>query len=171
MEQQLAFLNFTLRLGDSSLILGQRLSELCGHGPILEEDIALTNIALDFIGQASALYTFAGKLEGKNRTEDDFTFFRDERAFKNALLVEQPNGVFAHTMVRQYFFVVFQLHLFEALHDSKEENIAGFARKFLKEVVYHVRHSSQWLLRLGDGTEESHQRVQSAVETFNVYWN
>src|ERR1017187_9222532 len=150
-----ALFQYCLRLADSSLILGQRLSEWCGHGPILEEDIAMTNIALDLIGHSNAVFQYAAKVEGKGRTEDDLAFLRGEREFRNVLLVEQPNGDFACTMARQFLFDAFQFYFYEALQKSRDETIAGLSEKALKEITYHLRHSTQWVLRLGDGTAES----------------
>jgi ring-1,2-phenylacetyl-CoA epoxidase subunit PaaC len=161
MEKQL--FNYLLRLADSSLILGHRLSEWCGHGPVLEEDIALTNIALDFVGRANSLYEYAAKVEGKGRTEDDLAYLRSEREFFNNLLAEQPNGDYAQTILRQYLTDVFEIHLYEALAKSKDETLAGIAAKSLKEIQYHLRHSSSWMLRLGDGTEESNRRLQNSL--------
>ena len=155
---------YFLRLGDSSLILGHRLSEWCGHAPILEEDIALTNISLDLVGQARTLLTFAGETEGRGRTEDDLAYRRDERHFRNVLLVEQPNGDFGCTIVRQFLFSAFTALLWEELKMSNDTRLAAFAEKALKEVTYHLRHSSEWLIRLGDGTQESHRRMQDAVD-------
>jgi ring-1,2-phenylacetyl-CoA epoxidase subunit PaaC len=158
---------YLLRLGDDSLILGHRLSEWCGHGPILEEDIALTNIALDLVGQATTLLEHAGKLEGKGRSEDDLAYLRVDREYKNALLVEQPNGDFGHTLMRQFLFDAYRLPLFEGLSSSSDAQLAAIAAKSLKETRYHLRHSSEWIIRLGDGTEESHERIQRAL---NVLW-
>ena len=155
---------YLLRLGDNSLILGHRLSEWCGHGPILEEDIAMTNIALDLVGQARTILAYAGETEGKGRTEDDLAYLRNERHFRNALLVEQPNGDFGCTMVRQFLYTAFSYLIFEELKKSKDTKLSAIAEKSLKEVTYHLRHSSEWLIRLGDGTEESHRRVQNAVD-------
>src|SRR6185295_4850066 len=129
---------YCLRLGDTPLILGQRLGEWCGHGPILEEDIALTNISLDLVGQARAFLTYAGEVEGKGRSEDDLAFFRDEREFRNLLLTEQPNGDYGQTILRQLFLSTFQYFLFEELSKSKDSTIAAIAAKSLKEVAYHV---------------------------------
>jgi ring-1,2-phenylacetyl-CoA epoxidase subunit PaaC len=158
---------YLLRLGDDSLILGHRLSEWCGHGPILEEDIALTNIALDLVGQATTLLEHAGKLEGKGRSEDDLAYLRVDREYKNALLVEQPNGDFGHTLMRQFLFDAYRLPLFEGLCSSSDAQLAAIASKSLKETRYHLRHSSEWVIRLGDGTEESHKRIQRALD---VLW-
>ena len=154
---------FLLRLGDDSLILGQRLAELCGHGPILEEDIALTNIALDLIGQATNIYTYAAAIEGKGNDADALAFLRLEHQYYNAVLVEQPNGNFADTMVRQFFFDAFRALLFEKLISSSDEQLAAIAEKSLKETRYHLKHSSEWLIRLGDGTALSHERAQLAI--------
>ena len=160
---------YCLRMGDTSLILGQRLAEWCGHGPILEEDIAMSNISLDLVGQARTILTYAGVVEGKKRTEDDIAYQRDARQYRNVLLAEQPNGDFAMTMVRQLFISVYQYHLYIELSNSKDETLAGFAAKSLKEVTYHVRHATDWVLRLGDGTEESHERAQNAVNDLWIY--
>jgi ring-1,2-phenylacetyl-CoA epoxidase subunit PaaC len=154
---------YALRIGDTSLILGQRLGELCGHGPILEEDIALTNIALDLIGQSRAFLTYAGSVSGENQSEDDLAFMRDTRDFRNALIVEQPNGDFAHTIIRQLFVSAFQYFFFNELKKSKDETFASLAEKSFKETAYHLRHSSEWTYRLGDGTEESKMRMTAAI--------
>ncbi|MBX7181903.1 MAG: phenylacetate-CoA oxygenase subunit PaaC [Bacteroidia bacterium] len=162
--KQKALFEYVLWLGDSALILGQRLGEWCGHGPYLEEDIAITNISLDLIGQARAFLTYAGELEGQGKDEDKLAFFRGEREYRNSLLVEQPNGDFGQTIVRQYFYSLFAKFLFEKLSNSSDEMIAGIAAKSLKETNYHVRHSKEWLIRLGDGTDESHTRMQNAIQ-------
>ena len=154
---------YLLRLGDDRLVLGHRLSEWCGHGPILEEDIALANIALDLVGQATLYLKLAGETEGKGRSEDDLAYFRDAIDYRNVQLVELPNGDYAMTMVRQFFFDVFSYHVLEQLQSSKHNEIAGIAAKGFKEVRYHVRHSSEWVVRMGDGTAESHDRAQKAV--------
>ena len=169
MNEKEALFNFTLRLGDDSLILGHRMSEWCGHGPILEEDIAMTNISLDLIGQATSLLDYAGELEGKGRDGDALAFLRYEREFKNLLLVEQPNGDFGQTMVRQFFFDAYRKLLFELLLDANDTQLAAIAEKSLKETKYHLKHSSEWVIRLGDGTEESKQRVQDAVNVLMRY--
>ena len=154
-----------LRLGDDALILGQRLSAWCGHGPILEEDIALTNVALDLIGQARNLYTLAGTREGQGRDEDALAFFRTDREFENHLLVEQPNGHFGDTVVRQMFYDAFALERYQFLaRQTVDPDLAGIAAKAVKELEYHWGHSSQWVIRLGDGTEESHAKVQGSVD-------
>jgi ring-1,2-phenylacetyl-CoA epoxidase subunit PaaC len=155
--------SFLLSLGDDRLILGHRLSEWCGHGPILEEDIALSNVALDLIGQANLLLELAGREEGQGRTADTLAYFREAVEFRNALLMELPRGDFAFTIARQFFASVFgALHL-ERLQSSAHADLAGIAAKAYKETRYHVRHSVDWMLRLGDGTTESHARVQNAV--------
>ncbi len=167
MEQQAALFNYCLRLGDTNLVMGHRLSEWCGHGPVLEEDIALINVALDLIGQSRTILSYAGEVEGKGRSEDDLAYLRTEREYHNILLAEQPNGDFGGTIVRQFLFDVFHYYFLEALTASADETLAAYAAKSLKEVTYHLRHSSEWVIRLGDGTEESHQRVQ---EPLNELW-
>jgi ring-1,2-phenylacetyl-CoA epoxidase subunit PaaC len=162
-----ALVNYCLRLGDSSLILGQRMSEWCSNGPILEEDIAMSNIALDLIGQARTMLSYAGKTEGKGRSEDDLAYRREERAFYNTLLSERPNGHFGDTVTRNFLHSAFFYHLYQALKNSKDEMIAAHANKSVKEITYHLRHSSEWMVRLGDGTEESHNKVQ---ESLNNLW-
>jgi len=159
-----AELQYLLRIGDSSLILGQRLSEWCGHGPILEEDIALTNIALDLIGQARLLLSATGELEGRSRDEDQLAFTRPENEYRNVSLVELPNGDFARTMLRNFLFAAFQGPLWEALRTSAYEQLAAIAAKSAKETRYHLRHAADWTVRLGDGTEESKQRMQRALD-------
>lgn len=165
MTTQEAFYKYIVRLGDDSLILGQRLSEWCGHGPILEEDIALTNIALDLIGQTTNLYELAVAIEGKGNDVDQLAFLRLEKEYTNVLLVEQPNVDFGYTIVRQFFFDVYRKLVLESLCHSSDERLAAIAEKSLKETKYHLKHSSEWVIRLGDGTEESHTRVQEAVNT------
>ena len=156
--------DFLLRLGDDRLILGHRLSEWCGHGPILEEDIALANISLDLIGQANLLLELAGKVEGQGRNADALAYFREGVEFRNAQIMELPRGDFGFTMARQFLVSVFEaLHL-EQLQSSKEPELAGIAAKAYKETRYHVRHSADWILKLGDGSAESHQRVQNAID-------
>ena len=155
---------YVVRLGDDRLVLGHRLSEWCGHGPILEEDIALANIALDLIGQATALLKLGGALEGAGRSEDAFAYFRDAVDYRNALIVELPNGDFAFTIVRQFLFSQFALLQAEALTHSANETLAGIAAKAVKEYRYHVRHCAEWVVTLGDGTDESHARAQNAVD-------
>ncbi len=155
---------YLLRLGDDRLILGHRLSEWCGHAPILEEDIALANIALDLIGQASLLLGLAGKIEGRTRDADALAYLREAVEYRNALLVELPKGDFAVTIVRQLFFSVFALLQAEALQRSNNQELAGIAAKAVKEFRYHVRHSADWVLKLGGGTAESRSRAQRAVD-------
>ncbi|MEO6903799.1 MAG: 1,2-phenylacetyl-CoA epoxidase subunit PaaC [Bacteroidia bacterium] len=169
MNLQEAKFEYLLRLGDSSLIIGHRLSEWCGHGPILEEDIALTNMALDFVGNATALLTYAAQIEAKGRTEDDLAYLRDEREYRNLLLTEQPNGDFAATITRQFFFDAYLFFLYEGLKLSKDEMIAALAVKAHKEITYHMQHTTEWMYRLGDGTTESHQRLQNAVNDLWAY--
>jgi ring-1,2-phenylacetyl-CoA epoxidase subunit PaaC len=158
---------YLLRLGDDRLVLGHRLSEWCGHGPILEEDIALANIALDLIGQATLYLKLAGETEGKGRSEDELAYFRDAIDYRNVQMVELPKGDFAFTTLRQFFFDVFSYHVLEQLQSSKHSEVSGIAAKGFKEVRYHVRHSSEWVVRLGDGTQESHARAQKAL---NELW-
>ena len=155
---------FALRLGDDALTLGHRLSEWCSNGPYLEEDIALSNIALDHIGRARMLLGYAAEVEGKGRSEDDLAFLRHARQFRNLLLFELPKGDFAFTIARQFFVDVFHAAYFAALTQSSDEALAGIAGKAVKECRYHQRHTAQWMLRLGDGTEESHERLQKAVD-------
>ena len=155
--------DYLLRLGDDRLVLGHRLSEWCGHAPILEEDIALANIALDLVGQANLLLTRAAAIENAGRDADALAFLRDAIDYRNVLLVELPNGDFAVTIARQFFFGVFGMLQSEALQGSADADLGGIAAKMLKEFRYHVRHAGEWMLRLGDGTEESHRRLQDAV--------
>jgi ring-1,2-phenylacetyl-CoA epoxidase subunit PaaC len=155
---------YSLRLGDDALILAQRLSEWASRAPEIEEDIALTNIALDLLGQARALLDYAGSVESAGRGEDDLAYLRTERDFRNVHLVEQENGDFAHTIARQLFFSTYQLFLYEELISSRDEMLAGVAAKGVKEAAYHHDHALQWTVRLGDGTDESHQRMQAAVD-------
>jgi ring-1,2-phenylacetyl-CoA epoxidase subunit PaaC len=159
-----ALVEYLLRLGDDRLVLGHRLSEWCGHGAILEEDIALANIALDLIGQATLFLRLAGKIEGQGRNEDQLAYFREAIEYRNVQLVELPKGDFAFTMVRQFIFDVYSYHVLEQLQSAKNKDLAGIAAKGFKEVRYHVRHSSEWIPRLGDGTEESHARTQRALD-------
>ena len=153
-----------LRLGDDRLVLGHRLSEWCGHAPILEEDIALANVALDLLGQATLFLRRAGEIEGKGRDEDTLAYFREAVDFRNCLLVEQPNGDFAFTIARQFLFDVHAVVTLDALARSTNADLAALAAKSLKEAKYHVRHSGEWMLKLGDGTDESHRRVQHALD-------
>ena len=151
------------------MILGHRLSEECGHGPSLETDIALTNISLDLYGQTRSYCQYAAKIKGEETTEDTVAFLRTEREYVNSLLVEQPNDDFAHIIVRQFLFDAYHLPLLKTLSNSTDETIAAIAAKSLKEVSYHFRFSSEWVKRLGDGTEESHQRAQNALDHLWAY--
>ncbi len=169
MNKQEALFNYTLRLGDNALIMGHRISEWCSKGPLLEEDIALSNLALDYLGQATALLKYAGETEGKERSEDDLAYKRAEREFVNNLMVELPNGDFAYSMAKIFLFSTFLKYYYEALSKSKDETLAALAAKSLKEIKYHVRHSADWLCRLGDGTEESHRRMQKALDDIWMY--
>ncbi len=164
MSAALEHVGFVLRLGDNALILGQRLSEWCGHSPFVEEDVAMANTALDHIGRARMLLTHAGELEGRGRSEDDFAFARTEREFRNFLLCELPIGDFAFTIVRQTLMDAYHLHLYERLQASVDPTLAAIAAKVVKESRYHLRHSSEWLIRLGDGTAESNERCQRALD-------
>ncbi len=164
-----AFVEFVLSVADDNLIAAQRLGELISRSPDLEEDIAIANVSLDHLGQARSLYTRAGELEGHGRTEDDLGLGRDERDFRNAVLVEQPNGDYAQMTMRQFFLDAYQVPLYEALSSSTDETLAGIAAKAVKESRYHLERSSAWVVRLGDGTEESHRRTQAAVDALWRY--
>ncbi len=157
-------IKYILGVADNSLILGQRLGELCGHGPNLETDIALTNMSLDLLGQTRNYYQYIAKLQGEDKTEDDIAFMRSEREYVNVLLVEQPNNHFGYVMARQFYFDVFHVLLMENLQQSNDETLAAIADKGIKEVSYHLRFSSDWVKRLGDGTSESHQKMQEAID-------
>jgi ring-1,2-phenylacetyl-CoA epoxidase subunit PaaC len=161
--------NYTLQLADTSLILGHRLSEWCGHGPVLEQDLAMANIALDLIGETRSLYQYAAQLEGKGRTEDDLAYLRDAVEYKNPLLVEQPNGDFADTIMRQFLFDVFHFYFLQQLQNSPDQHLAAIAAKAYKEASYHIKWSSEWVIRLGDGTDESKRRIEKAVENLWMY--
>ncbi|MGH9406499.1 MAG: 1,2-phenylacetyl-CoA epoxidase subunit PaaC [Terriglobia bacterium] len=162
-------LDFALRLGDDRLVLGHRLSEWCGHAPLLEEDIALANIALDLLGHAIYFLQLAGRVEGQGRTEDDFAYFREAVDFRNVRMVELPKGDFAFTMVRLFLFSVYSGVLYPALERSANTDLAAIAAKAAKETQYHVRHCREWVLRLGNGTEESHRRAQNALDALWPY--
>ncbi|TBX65357.1 phenylacetate-CoA oxygenase subunit PaaI [Flavobacterium silvisoli] len=162
-------IQYILGIADNSLILGQRLGELCGHGPSLETDIAMTNISLDLLGQTRSYYQYVAKLQGGDATEDTVAFLRLEREYKNVLLVEQPNTDFGYSIARQFLFDVFHLALLEELQNSKDETLSAIAKKSIKEVLYHVRFSSDWIRRLGDGTEESHNRIQTAINDLWIF--
>ncbi len=161
--------NYVLRLADNALILSQRLSEWCGKGPALEEDMGLTNVALDLIGQSRLWFAYAAELEGAGRTEDQLAFLRDAHDFTNVLLVEQPNGNYADTLTRQFFFDVWHYFLLKELIASSDVRIAEIAEKSLKEVTYHVRRSGDLMVRLGDGSEVSHRKVQDAVDALWMF--
>lgn len=156
-------------IADNSLILGQRLGELCGHGPSLETDIAMTNISLDLFGQVRSYFQYAAKLIGGDATEDTIAFLRKEREYKNVLLVEQPNQDFANSIARQFLFDVYHLLVLEELQNSKDETLSAIAKKSIKEVSYHTRFSSDWIRRLGDGTEESHNKIQTAINDLWIF--
>lgn len=160
--------DFVLQLADNSMIIGQRNAAWCGHGPILEQDIALTNITLDLIGEARSLYQYAAQIEGNGATEDTVAFLRDARSYKNLLLVEQANLDWGNTIVRQFFFDVFHYYTLQALCSSNDPQLKAIAEKSLKEVTYHLKWSSEWVIRLGDGTEISHDKIQTAV---NGLWD
>ena len=164
-----ALIEYCLRIADNSLIHAQRISEWTGHGPILEEDIAMSNVALDLIGQSRGFYTYAAQLEGNGKTEDIYAFHRGEREFRNKLMVELPdNKDFGFTMMKLFLNGCFDYLMFRDLMKSTDETISGLAAKSIKEVTYHVRHSGEWVVRLGDGTAESHQRIQNSL---NELWS
>ncbi|MEN8927686.1 MAG: 1,2-phenylacetyl-CoA epoxidase subunit PaaC [Flavobacteriales bacterium] len=163
------FIHFLFRLGDNSLILGQRLAEWCSKGPTLEEDVALTNISLDNFGQARMIFSKIAEMEDNGKSEDDYAFRRNEREFFNALITERPNGHFGDTIARSFLFDAFQYHFYTELCNSTNEFLAGLAEKSLKEVKYHVRHSGEWIVRLGDGTEESKKKIQESINDLWAY--
>ncbi|MFM1875828.1 MAG: hypothetical protein RL266_1565 [Bacteroidota bacterium] len=167
MEQKQALFNYLLRLGDNAAILGHRLSEWCGHGPELEEDIAIINTSLDLLGHARSIYSYAGQVEGKGKDEDDIAYLRIEKEYRNALICELPNGHYGDTIARQFLVDQFNYLVFSELVNSKDENLAAIAAKAIKEIRYHLRRSTEWTLRLGDGTEESRNRIQAS---FNGLW-
>src|ERR1700716_3051045 len=160
---------YVLRRADDALILGHRLSEWCGHAPMLEEDMALANMGLDLLGQARELYAYAADVEGKGNDEDKFAYLRDVRQYRNLLLLEQPNGDFACTMVRQFFYAAFADPYWRAMMNPSDPTLAAIAAKSEKEMAYHLRHSSEWMVRLGDGTEQSHARAQTAIDDLWAY--
>jgi ring-1,2-phenylacetyl-CoA epoxidase subunit PaaC len=164
-----ALFRYVLRLGDLSLVLGQRLGEWVGHAPALEEDLGLANIALDLIGQARLLLSYAGEIEGCGRSEDDIAYLREQGEYLNPVLAEQPNGDFGQTIVRQLLIDAFQLELYERMAASTDERLAAIAAKSVKETRYHLRYSGSWLVRLGDGTEKSHALAQSALDRLWPY--
>jgi ring-1,2-phenylacetyl-CoA epoxidase subunit PaaC len=157
-------IDYTLHLADTTLILSQRNSEWCGHGPILEQDIAITNISLDLLGQSRNFYQYVAALKNDGSTEDSLAYLRTEREFKNLLLVEQHNGDWGQTILRQYLFSQYQLLLFQQLQQSSDEQLAAIATKAIKETTYHLRWSSEWVIRLGEGTDESHKRMLHAID-------
>ncbi len=161
--------NYILGVADNALILGQRMGELCGHGPSLETDIACTNVSLDLFGQVRSYYQYAAEISGEEKTEDDIAFLRKEREYKNVLLVEQPNTDFAFTIVRQFFFDVYHLLFLEELQNSTDQTLVAIAKKSIKEVSYHERFSTDWVVRLGDGTDESYERIQNAINGLWTY--
>jgi ring-1,2-phenylacetyl-CoA epoxidase subunit PaaC len=163
-SQKDALLNYCIALGDDSLTLGHRLSEWCRNGPFLEEDLALTNVSLDFIGRARMLYSYAAELEGQGRGEDNFAYLRDVREYRNFLINELPNGDFAFTMARQLMIDAFDVGFYQELTQSADEMLAAIAAKAIKESRYHLRRSEDWIKRLGDGTDESHERTQNAFD-------
>jgi ring-1,2-phenylacetyl-CoA epoxidase subunit PaaC len=167
MNTKKALYNYCLRLADNNLIAGQRLAEWCSNGPILEEDLAMTNFALDYLGQAEFHYNYAAELEGKNRSGDEIAFTRSERQYFNCLLLEQPNGDFAQSMMKIFLYSAFAKLLLGALTHSQDERLAALATKGIKEIKYHFRHSSEWIIRFGNGTEESQHRSQFAL---NEIW-
>jgi len=169
LNRQESLFQYVLQVGDNALINGQRLSEWCGHGPVLEQDIAITNIALDQVGQARSWLQYAAELEGKGRSEDDLAYLRPEFEYRNVLLLEQPNTDWAYTIVRQFLFDVFNYHLHSELKKSTDAGVAAIAEKSHKEITYHLRYSSEWMIRLGDGTELSHQKMQSALDDLWMY--
>ena len=181
MQAHIAHLEYLLRLGDSSLVLGQRLGEWTGHGPVLEEDIAMANVALDLVGQARLLLTHAAQLEGAGRDEDQLAYFRDARAYRNFSICELPNsglekgrtqsGDYAFSIVRNLLYCAYQVQLWQRLSSSADAQLAGIAAKSLKESTYHLRHAADWTIRFGDGTEESHARAQRALDALWPYTN
>ncbi len=169
MTHQEALTTYTLRLADNALIMGHRLGEWCSKAPILEEDLAITNMALDMIGRAEAILRYTAELEGKGHTEDDLAYRRDERKYYNHLLVEQPNGDFAFTIARQLFNSAYEFFYYTELMQSKDATLAAIAAKSIKEIKYHLKHASDWTIRLGDGTEESATRMQNAINELWMY--
>lgn len=158
-----------VEIADDHLILGHRLSQWCGHAPMLEEDLSMPNMALDLIGQSRGLYSYAAQLEGQGRTEDDFAYLRTDREYTNCLLVERDNKDFAHTMLRQFYFAAFMKPFWSGVLAGADETLQGIAGKAIKEITYHIRHAGEWVVRMGDGTEESAQRLQLAIESLHPY--
>jgi len=170
-EEDRLRLEYVLQLADNVMILGQQLGDWCGHGPVLEQDIALTNIALDLIGEARILYQYAAEIEGNGKTEDDYPYKRDVLDWKNILLVEQPNGHFGHTIVRQFMFDCYHYYHLKAMTNSSDDRLAEIAKKTIKEATYHLKYSSEWMIRLGDGTAESHEKMQEALTDRITYFD
>lgn len=168
-DTQNALCDYVLHLADTNLILGQRICEWCGHGPVLEQDIAMSNIGLDLLGQTRSLYQYAAELQDQGKTEDDLAFLRSERQFKNLLLAEQPNGDFGFTIVRQFLYETFQQLLLGELKKSSDTQLAAIAEKSLIETNYHYKWSAEWVIRLGDGTEESKKRIQKSINEIWTY--
>ncbi len=162
-------LHTVVQIADDHLISGHRLSEWCGHAPMLEEDLSMPNMALDLIGQARTLYSYAARLENKGRTEDDFAYLRTDREYQNCLLVERPNTDFAHTMLRQLYFATYMKFFWESMHESSDETLSALSHKAIKEISYHVRHCGEWVVRLGDGTTESAEKMSDAVQALHPY--
>ena len=169
LSRQDALVQYAAQIGDNGLIIGHRMSEWCFRAPAIEMEMALMNCALDLIGQARELYTYAAKTQDEGKTEDDFAYLRDEQDFRNALLTEVPNGDWGDTIVRLFFMSAYNKLFFAALANSSDSELAAIGAKSLKEVTYHLRFSSEWLIRLGDGTEESHERVQKSIDSLWVY--
>lgn len=169
LTKQGTLFEYLIRLADDRLILGHRLSEWCGHGPILEEDIALANIALDYIGHAASLYEYATEIEDEGRDRDEIVYFRNDVEYKNLKITELPKGDFGFTIARQFLFSAFSYFLYERLSEVVDEQFRGMILKHFKEVKYHLRHSREWILRLGDGTDESHRRIQNAFDELWTY--
>ena len=167
--QQDDLLALLIRLGDDHLILGHRLSEWCGHAPMLEEDLALPNMALHLLGTARMCYGYAAEIEGGGKTEDDYAFLRDGTAFRHILMVEQPNGDFAYTILRQFFFAAFMHPFWQEMTGSADQQLAAHAQKAVKELAYHIRHAGEWVIRLGDGTPESARRMGDALDALSPY--
>ena len=164
-----ALLDLLMRLGDDHLILGHRLSEWCGHAPMLEEDLALPNMALDLLGTARLCYGYAAEIEGGDKTEDDYAFLRDGTSFRHVLMAERPSGDFAHTILRQFFFAAFMHPFWQSMTASKDMRLADHAEKAVKEMAYHIRHCGEWVIRLGDGTDESERRMLAALDDLSPY--
>lgn len=164
-----ALIQTIVQIADDHLILGHRLSEWCGHAPLLEEDLSMPNMALDLIGQSRALYSYAATLENKGRTEDDFAYLRADREYTNCLLAERPNTDFAHTMLRQFYFAAFMQPLWHGIAAGTDQTLRGIAAKAEKETGYHLRHTGEWIIRLGDGTEESTARMNDAIDALHGY--